>query len=164
MKITDKYIFFFSGKEIFSNFAKIPYTSYDGIDFVCSEQEFMYRKAVFFNDDYNADEILYETDPVKIKHLGRQVENFDDRKWSKVSEKFMYDAVYAKFSDNKYAREFILDKRFDGKEFVEASPYDRIWGVGLKEDNPAILDKRNWKGQNKLGKILTKVRNELLKK
>ena len=58
-------------------------------------------------------------------------------------------------------REKLLDPKFDGKTFVEASPYDRIWGVGLAQDDPAIDDERNWKGRNLLGKAITEVRDIL---
>ena len=51
-----------------------------------------------------------------------------------------------------------------GTILVEASPWDKIWGIGLAKDNPKALDKRNWRGKNLLGYILTDVREELLKK
>ena len=43
---------------------------------------------------------------------------------------------------------------------VEASPYDRIWGVGLSEENDDLY-KGNWNGQNLLGKALMEVREKL---
>lgn len=45
---------------------------------------------------------------------------------------------------------------------VEASPLDKIWGVGLAEDDPKIKHRQNWKGKNLLGEILTRIRDELL--
>lgn len=45
---------------------------------------------------------------------------------------------------------------------VEASPFDRVWGVGLGADNPRIDDPASWRGSNLLGKILTKLRDELI--
>ena len=48
------------------------------------------------------------------------------------------------------------------KVLVEASPYDKIWGVGLGENNDLILDESNWDGMNLLGKALMNVRDQLL--
>ena len=48
------------------------------------------------------------------------------------------------------------------KTLVEASPMDRIWGIGLAEDDPRAWNKKSWKGQNLLGEVLTRVRDKLM--
>lgn len=48
-------------------------------------------------------------------------------------------------------------------ELVEASPFDKVWGVGLSADDPLIHDKRNWLGLNLLGKVLMQVRDKILR-
>ena len=48
-----------------------------------------------------------------------------------------------------------------GTTLVEASPYDKIWGIGLKSTSPLAQNRSTWKGTNLLGKILTEVRDEL---
>jgi len=45
---------------------------------------------------------------------------------------------------------------------VEASPFDRKWGIGLDASKAAASDPSKWRGENLLGKILTEVREELL--
>ena len=64
---------------------------------------------------------------------------------------------FHKFKGNGDLRDFLLDT--GDKILVEASPYDTIWGVDMKEDNPDCLIPRNWKGENLLGFCLMEVRN-----
>ena len=45
---------------------------------------------------------------------------------------------------------------------VEAAPRDTIWGIGLGAKNPKARDRKQWRGKNKLGQILTEVREELM--
>lgn len=158
MRVTDKYVLFWKG--ILSNFASTPYISHDGIQFCCTEQEFMYRKAIIFGDKETAALILQSTDPKTIKHLGRQVKHYNDHIWSKFRYDVMYKACKAKFTQNDKARKVLLS--YPDKEFVEANPFDTIWAIGLKEDDPKATDSRNWKGQNLLGQILTRIKNELI--
>lgn len=124
-----------------------------------SEQCFMYQKALLFNDFEIAKQILNETDVRKIKALGRKVKDFDNELWDKHKEDFMYNACYAKFSQNDELKDFLLST--GNCEIVEASPVDNIWGIGFSSDN-AMENINKW-GQNLLGKVLMKVRAELRK-
>jgi ribA/ribD-fused uncharacterized protein len=56
----------------------------------------------------------------------------------------------------------ITDPVLEGKKFVEASPYDKIWGIGLGEADPKADDETQWLGENRLGKVLDEVRAKLL--
>jgi len=157
MNVTNKYVLFWGS--IFSNFANTPYISHDGINFFCTEQEFMYRKAMLFEDEEIADKILKSRDPKQIKKLGRRVKNYNDVIWDAVRYDAMYTACRSKFTQNEEAKKALLS--YPGKTFVEASPFDTIWGIGLGEcdyraNNPAF-----WKGTNLLGQILTRLRDEI---
>jgi hypothetical protein len=70
----------------------------------------------------------------------------------------MYDICYCKFSQNDNLKTTLIKH----ENFVEASPYDRIWGIGLSETDPKIHDSSNWNGLNLLGQVLNDVRKTIL--
>lgn len=153
MKVTDSHVYFWGG--IFSNFYKCE-IEYANKLFHSSEQLFMYLKAVHFKDLEIADQILFNgLEPKEAKRLGRQVKNFDNSEWEKVRKKVMLEALTYKFYCNPELEEVLL--KYRNKTFVEASPFDKIWGVGLKEDDSRILNESNWEGLNLLGKCLNKL-------
>lgn len=53
----------------------------------------------------------------------------------------------------------LKDPALNGKFFVEASPFDRVWGIGYDQDH-ALQNQSNW-GENLLGKTLTFYRESL---
>jgi ribA/ribD-fused uncharacterized protein len=119
----------------------------------------MYCKARFFNDLKVADEILAVETPQMAKELGRQVRNYVDSEWDKVRYNYMRDVNLERFRQDEFLRAKILNQEYDGKVFVEASPVDRIWGIGLPLDDDGIFDESKWTGRNLLGKALTEVRS-----
>ncbi len=125
-----------------------------------SEALFMFFKALFFKDAETAQEILRNQLPTKAKQLGRQIKNFDQAAWDQEKEELMYMACMMKFSSDPEMMGYLLDT--GDLELVEASPLDPIWGIGLAPDDPAALDKANWKGLNLLGKALMRVRSDLI--
>ena len=127
--------------------------------FACAEQFMMHGKAVLFDDQEVAAEILATEDPRKHKALGRKVRNFDDKIWKRERVAIVTAGSRAKFSQNPALREVLLATA--PTELVEASPTDRIWGIGMTSKNPDCLDRTKWRGQNLLGQILTRVRDEL---
>lgn len=66
----------------------------------------------------------------------------------------------SKFSQNKKLKEQLL--RTFPRTLVEASPMDRIWGIGLAKDDHRAWNKQTWRGQNLLGEVLTRVRNNIM--
>lgn len=167
VNITDDYVAFWGG--VFSNFypcdIHVPEDWWGkpiDIRFSCSEQYFMWLKATHFKDDEIAEKIVNAKTPQEAKKLGRQVKNFDDAEWCEIREAAMWNAVWLKFSQNEDLKKIITDPIFAKRHFVEGSPVDRIWGVGLIWNDPKIGDKKNWSGLNLLGKTLDKVRLQLL--
>ena len=152
---TDTSVFFYGNKDPFSNFFRTPFT-YDGQTFQSSEQCFMYQKAKFFCDNDNAARIVNETNPAAAKALGRKVRNFKDSVWLGHRKKFMTDANLEKFRQNPALAAVLLAT--GDKRLAEASPRDRIWGIGMGVSNPKINDRAAWKGLNLLGQVLEDVR------
>lgn len=155
-RITDTHVYFWGS--IFSNWYDVQFEHNNQI-FYNSEQAYMYEKAIFFRDFAIADKI-YECDsPKEAKALGRQVKNFDSKKWDMESYDIMVDIIFEKFNQNPSLKEILLST--GNKTIVEASPFDKIWGVGLHWDDNRILNEKNWKGKNLLGKALMEVRQKI---
>ena len=159
MRVTDKYVFFWSG--LFSNFAPIKEgIKFDGFRFPTSEHVFMYIKAKTFNDDEIAEQIKSAPDPKTAKNLGRKVRGFNEKVWEQRRVNAMKTAVQHKFDASPEFRNELLKEKYRNKTFVEASPYDCIWGIGMSTSNPNVNDERRWPGLNLLGNVLTKLRDE----
>ena len=141
-----------------SNFWKTRYTIY-GQSFPSSEHGFMYGKALLFGDTGIAKQILLVSRPAEAKALGRKVKGFSDEVWIKHREQIMFDNCYAKFSSNKKLRKYLLAT--GDKELVEASSRDRIWGIGYNRKTAPSVSREKW-GSNLLGKVLMRVRHQLM--
>jgi ribA/ribD-fused uncharacterized protein len=156
MRTTDTHIFFW-GTE-FSNWYASGFT-YKGRYFNNSEQAFMWEKAEYFGDEEIAERILSTPSPKEAKALGRKVRGFDAEKWLVISYPIMIAVNGTKYLQNPRLKEMLLAT--GDKILVEASPYDKIWGIGLREDDDRCLDEHQWQGMNLLGKALMQIRQQL---
>lgn len=149
--VKEDHIFFWGG--IFSNFHPI-----NGNEALTSEHFYMEAKAIFFSDFKTLVRIRQAATPKEAKRLGRSVERFDQAEWDKVKCKMMKTALANKLMlDDKFLQAL---KDSGNKILVEASPFDRIWGIGFKEDDPNICNTELW-GENLLGKCLMEVREAM---
>lgn len=158
---TDEIIFFFHEYEkygCFSQWYKSPFTV-EGIRYVTAEQYMMARKALLFHDYRIFDRIIREENPQECKKLGKLVQGFKGHVWDKCKDDIVYRANMAKFSSNHEIQQILLDS--GNALLAEASPYDRIWGIGRSADDPKAKYPELWKGENLLGKALMRVRYEL---
>lgn len=149
---------FFSDRDLFSNWF-ISEFDVKGVRFNCVEQFMMFCKAKLFGDELTAGKIMTATHPREHKALGRQVAGYNDAVWTERRLRIVASGCYAKFSQNPVLRDALLAT--GDTVLVEASPYDCVWGVGLAEHDPRVLDPRQWKGQNLLGVALADVRSRL---
>jgi len=119
----------------------------------------MFLKAKTFGDSIIADAIVANQDPKYCKSLGRRINGYSEEVWGLKRYDAMLDACFAKFHQNARLGRLLLAT--GDKELVEASPYDKVWGIGLAPNNPDALNRTKWKGSNLLGQVLMDVRTLL---
>ena len=168
-KDSPKYLFFWGGKSNKPYITKACFSQWsnhsfevNGVKYANAEQFMMAGKARLFDDSEILKSILKTSDPREIKALGRKVKNFDAKIWDKKKLDVVIEGNLAKFSQDPKLFDFIIETK--DKILVEASPYDRIWGIGMKEDHPHCQTPSKWKGENLLGVALMIVRDILKKK
>lgn len=121
----------------------------------------MYQKAIVFKDEAIAAKILETRIPKEQKALGRQVSNFDHNVWLEHRERIVQDGSYYKFAHSLLEDEDLKEKLLStgDKELCEASPLDRIWGIGYREENAPDM-REEW-GLNLLGKAIMHARERI---
>lgn len=100
----------------------------------------------------------------QAKRLGKKVRNFDDKKWAGPNREAMATALKQKALYDEEFKRVLIDPQYAGMTFVEASPYDRIWGIGISATTALKKGVAGWKGHNFLGRALTELRDELNEK
>ena len=137
----------FRGKYYFlSNFFEAPVT-WDGITYQNNEAAFQSAKVLSDRERFA------DLDPSSAKKLGRKVQLRSD--WEYVKDEVMYEICKAKFSQNSGLKRRLLET---DKEYLEEGTtgwHDNIWG------NCNCEKCKNIPGENRLGKILMRVREEL---
>ncbi|SMR62021.1 unnamed protein product [Zymoseptoria tritici ST99CH_1E4] len=140
--------------------------------FTSAEQWMMYHKALLFNDQDTAALILKTTSPRKQKGLGAKVMGFDDAKWAEAREGIVERGNVLKFGQATDVSGIGMDERREAvalkglllgtgeRELAEASPFDRVWGIGYREEEAGKVERGKW-GENLLGKVLMRVRERL---
>lgn len=131
----------------------------DGHRYATAEHYMMWHKAQLFGDAATADRILAVRHPNEAKTLGRQVRGFDEGRW--VADRFdiVVAGSAAKFGQNDDLRAFLLGT--GERVLVEASPVDRVWGIGMTSDDPRATRPAEWRGPNLLGFALMRAREIL---
>jgi hypothetical protein len=110
-------------------------------------------------DDDMLANILAASHPNQAKSFGRKVRNYRYEVWVANRFDIVLQANLAKFGQNVNMRDFLLGT--GSRIFVEASPLDRIWGIGLKGDHTDANNPTTWRGLNLLGFVLMETRVRL---
>lgn len=145
-------------KGCFSQWFESSFTV-DEHTFLTAEHYMMYKKALLFKDLATAEKVVEAKHPGKAKELGRSVVGFNDEAWFRHRFDIVVNANLAKFSQNEKLEAFLLGT--GERVLVEASPADKIWGIGLAEDNPDCENPNKWRGLNLLGFALMEARDRL---
>lgn len=119
----------------------------------------MAEKARLFDDRIMLGKIMQAPTPKDAKLIGRSVSGFDAAIWEQHRSAIVIDGNYYKFTQNAALQKFLLET--GDRILVEASPVDRIWGIGLAEDDPNATVPEKWPGLNLLGFALMAVRDRL---
>lgn len=153
---TDRFVFFWNGWPSQWTAARFVH---EQIVYGCCEQWMMAEKARVFGDDGALALILAAIEPGKQKALGRAVRGFDAQAWTRVCRGIVFAGNLLRFQQNERDRKLLLAT--SDKTLVEASPMDRLWGIGLAMDDPRVHEPARWQGSNWLGVALMQVREAL---
>jgi ribA/ribD-fused uncharacterized protein len=146
------------GKGCLSQWWECAFTE-NGVAYRSAEHYMMAAKARLFGDDGTAARIVSAGHPKEAKDLGRQVEAFDEAVWAAHRFDLVVRANVAKFGQDRALGAYLLGTR--RRILVEASPLDRVWGIGLAAEDERAGRPSEWLGLNLLGFALMEARARL---
>lgn len=132
----------------------------DGTTYHSAEHWMMAEKARLFQDQEMLEKIIEAPTPAEAKKLGRAVRSFDQATWESKRFDIVVEGNRHKFSQQPEIMGFLLGTQ--NLVLVEASPRDRIWGIGMGGKNENASNPTLWRGQNLLGFALMKARDHFL--
>jgi ribA/ribD-fused uncharacterized protein len=146
------------GPSCLSQWWPSPFTV-DEVRYATAEHWMMARKARLFGDTEAEDRAVGAPNPALAKRAGRLVRDFDESVWERERFAIVVEGSVHKFGQNATLLGYLLAT--GDRVFVEASPMDRIWGIGLASDDERARDPARWRGLNLLGFALTEARERL---
>ncbi|NEC28937.1 NADAR family protein [Streptomyces sp. SID8111] len=151
------------GASCLSQWWPSPFTV-DGVRYATAEHWMMAGKARLFSDREAERRILAGDHPAQAQKEGRRVRGFDEAVWARERFGLVVEGNAHKFASDPGLRSFLLGTGAaggGGRVLVEASPLDRIWGIGLAADDERAGDPERWRGENLLGFALMAARDRL---
>ncbi|MFD4694977.1 NADAR family protein [Streptomyces sp. NPDC058463] len=146
------------GESCLSQWWPAPFTV-DSVTYASAEHWMMAGKARLFGDAEAEREAVAASSPAAAKKVGRLVRGFDDAVWVRERFALVVAGSVHKFGQDPALRAFLLGT--GERVLVEASPMDRIWGIGLAKDDARTADPAAWRGLNLLGFALMEARAQL---
>ena len=154
-------VLFWQPPSVFSQYTPSPFTV-GLVNYTCAEQFMMASKARLFGDDSALLAILATDDPREQKLIGRQIRHVDHESWQQKCETIVLQGNLAKFSQNNDMRLALMHT--GQRRLAEASPHDKLWGIGLSVCDYRASSPSTWRGSNLLGQALEHVRKTLCSK
>ncbi|MGW0706970.1 NADAR family protein [Streptomyces sp. NPDC002643] len=146
------------GASCLSQWWPSPFTV-DGVEYATAEHWMMASKARLFGDTEAERKAVAAASPAQAKKIGRLVRGFDDATWERERFAIVVEGSVHKFAAHADLRTFLLGT--GDRVLVEASPLDRVWGIGLAADDERAMDPARWRGPNLLGFALMAARERL---
>jgi hypothetical protein len=157
-----KFLFFWNETSLhpgcMSQFWPAPFTV-DGVTYPAAEYWMMAEKARLFGDSAALATILEARTPAAAKAAGRTVRGYSEDAWAAARYGVVVAGNMAKFTQNDQLGAYLLTT--GSRVLVEASPFDRVWGIGLAKDDERAATPSRWRGLNLLGFALMEVREQL---
>ena len=156
--MSDDVVLFWQPPSVFSQWTPSPFTV-GLVNYTCAEQFMMASKARLLGDDSALSAILATDDPREQKRIGRQIRHFDHELWQQKCDNIVLQGNLAKFSQNDEMRLALIHT--GQRRLAEASPHDKLWGIGLSACDYRVSSPSTWRGSNLLGQALEHVRETL---
>lgn len=146
------------GRGVLSQWWPCSFTVH-GVEYASAEHWMMAEKARLFGDDASLAAVLAARTPAEAKRIGRLVRGFDEARWAASRFELVVAGNVAKFGQDPALRDYLLAT--GRRVLVEASPRDRVWGIGMSASHDHATDPAAWRGQNLLGFALMEARSRI---
>ncbi|MGW6273482.1 NADAR family protein [Streptomyces sp. NPDC055060] len=146
------------GSSCLSQWWPSPFTV-GGVAYGTAEHWMMAAKARLFSDAEAEAAVLAARTPAEAKKAGRLVRGFDGEIWARERFGVVVEGSVHKFASSAALSSYLLGT--GSRVLVEASPLDRIWGIGLPADDERAQNPEQWLGENLLGFALMEARERL---
>jgi ribA/ribD-fused uncharacterized protein len=147
-----------TGPGCLSQWWPAPFTE-DGVTYPTAEHWMMAGKARLFHDEQGLASVLSAASPKEAKAAGRAVRGYSEQAWAAARFDLVVAGNLAKFRQNSDLAAFLCAT--GRRVLVEASPRDRVWGIGIGASHPDATRPSRWPGTNLLGFALMNVRDQL---
>lgn len=156
---SDNALVFYSKYSALSNHHYSPF-EIKGRSFANMEHYLAYKRAKLSGRKDLINKALLAQDPVEAKAILNILREDHYDEWKKDLSTITTEGLHAKFKQNKEIGDYL---RSTAPLTLGEASKNSQWGIGFTLDQESVLDKAKWnKKGNLLGRLLTKVRNQMI--